>query len=343
MKKIRLGIIGCGLMMKSHIAGIGAIDNVELTACVDIILDHAKELAEDYPGAKVCTDWKDIVDDVDAVLIALPHDLHYECGVFFARHKKHVLMEKPLCNTEEECKSLIDICDEEGVVLMCAYPLRYRPGILKMKELVDSGEFGKIMQISLWTEQLTKLPEGHWLTTARLGGGQFFSHGCHYVDLLMWFLGNPVQGTHFGTKIGTPWLRKEGTSVATFKFENGALGYHGATWGSRGTHLAWNMQIITEKGLLEYDRTRIKLYNQNHEHIPNAPVNMQKYEVIWEDAVEAGKQTQFEIAHFVDCIVNGKKPNTDGRDAMKSLQVIWKMYDAEKAGVIADLTDIKVR
>ena len=52
--------------------------------------------------------------------------------------------------------------------------------------------------------------------------------------------------------------------------------------------------------------------------------------------------TQYEIRHFVDCILTGKKPNTDGRNALKSLQVIWKMYDAEKFGVIADLRDIKV-
>ncbi len=341
MSKIRLGIIGCGKMMKSHIAGVSEVDNVEVTAFADIILENAQNLAADYPNSYITTDYKTMVDYVDAILVALPHDLHYECGVYFARHKKHVLMEKPLCNTEEECLNLIRICEEEGVVLMCAYPLRYRPGVLKMKELVDSGEYGQIMQMSLWTEQLTVLQEGTWGATARLGGGQFFSHGCHYVDLLLWFLGNPVKGTHFGTKIGTPWMMKEGTSIASFQFENGTLGYHGATWGARGTHLGWNMQIMTEKGLLEYDRKEIKYWNQNAEHIPGQDENS-KYTVIWSDTVHQGKQTQFEIKHFIECIVNGTKPLTDGYSAMQSLQVIWKMYDAEKNNQIADLSDIKV-
>ena len=140
---------------------------------------------------------------VDAVLIALPHDLHYECGLYFAGNKKHIMMEKPLCNTEEECLRLIDYCDEMGVVLMCAYPVRYWPGIVKLKELVDSGEYGKAFFMSVWTEQHTTRPMGHWLTTARLGGGQFFSHGCHYVDLLLWFFGQPVSGSHTGTNYGT--------------------------------------------------------------------------------------------------------------------------------------------
>jgi len=341
MNKIRLGIIGCGKMMKNHISGVSNLDNVEVTAFADILLENAQALAEDYPNSYITTDYKTMTAYVDAVLIALPHDLHYECGMYFARRKKHVLMEKPLCNTEEECLRLIEACEEEGVVLMCAYPLRYRPGVLKMKELADSGEYGRIMQMSLWTEQLTKVDELQWCATARIGGGQFFSHGCHYVDLLLWFLGQPLQGMHFGTNLGTPWMLREGTSIAGFKFANGALGYHGATWGARGTHLGWNFQLMTEKGLLEYDKKCIKFYNQNVAHDPGK-LDSCKYEVIWEDEVKQGKQTQYEIRHFVDCILTGKKPNTDGRNALKSLQVIWKMYDAEKFGVIADLRDIKV-
>ena len=339
---IRLGIIGCGKMMRQHIMGVSHVENVQVTAFADIILDNAKTLAADYPGAYITTDYKTMTDHVDAVLVALPHDLHYECGMFFARRKKHVLMEKPLCNSEEECLRLIEACKEEGVVLMCAYPLRYNPGVLKMKELADSGEYGRIMQMSLWTEQLTQFSsEIGWGATARLGGGQFFSHGCHYVDLLLWFLGQPLQGMHFGTNLGTPWMLREGTSIAGFKFENGALGYHGATWGARGTHLGWNFPLMMEKGLLEYDRKCIKFYNQNAVHDPSKLENC-KYEVIWEDKVLPGKQTQYEIRHFVDCILTGKTPNTDGVSAMKSLQVIWKMYDAEKFGLIADLRDIKV-
>lgn len=342
MEKIRLGIIGCGNMMRQHLKGVSDVENITITAIADVALERAQAVAEDYPAAYVTTNYRTMVDHVDGVLVALPHDLHYECGMFFARHKKHVLMEKPLCNTEEECLRLIQTCEEEGVTLMCAYPLRYRPGIRKMKELVDSGEFGKIMQISLWTEQLTKInDETNWISTARLGGGQFFSHGCHYVDLLLWFLGNPVKGSHFGTTIGTPWLLREGTSIASFQFENGALGYHGATWGARGTHLGWNFQIMTEKGLLEYDKKCIKFYNQIAEHIPGV-TEENRYKIIWEDPVAQGKQTQFEIQHFAECAISGKKPFTDGRKTLKSLQVIWKMYDAEKANTIADLRDIKV-
>ncbi len=343
MKKIRFGIIGCGKMMASHIAGIQHVENVEVTAFCDIIRENAENLAAALEGGienpYITTDWKTMTNYVDAVLVALPHDLHYECGVFFARNGKHVLMEKPLCNTEEECLRLIEICEEENVKLMCAYPVRHWPGMVKLKELVDSGEYGKVIQMSIWTEQLTKgLDETGWGNTARLGGGQFFSHGCHYVDVLLWFLGKPVAGTHFGSKVGDNLLLRESTSVASFKFESGALGYHGATWNAVGTRMGWDCQIMCEKGLLRYDRPNgeIQLYNQNHAHNVGAEEGT-GYKVIWKDDTAVGKMTQFEIRHFVDCILNDKTPDTDGRTAMKSLQVIWKMYDAEKFNVVADL------
>lgn len=337
MEKIRFGLIGCGGMMKSHASIINLLeDQLEITAVCDILLDRAQAVAEVLKDPYVTTDYTTMLPYVDAVLVVLPHDLHYECGMFFAQHGKHVLMEKPLCNTEEECLSLIETCEENKVVLMCAYPVRYWPGILKLKELVDSGEFGKVIMMSVWTEQLT-VAKG-WSATARLGGGQFFSHGCHYVDLLLWFLGKPVKGMHFGTKVGTPWMMREGTSAAVIQFESGALGYHGATWGARGTRLGYDFQIQTEKGLLEYEKKsgEVRLYNKNAEHRPGDDENAE-YTVLFRDPAAKTKQTQHEILHFVDCIRTGKKPMTDARSALQGLRIIWKMYDAEKHNVVADL------
>lgn len=341
MEKVRIGLIGCGGMMKSHAAGISSlVSQVQVTAVCDVILERAEDVASVLDNPYVTTDYKTMLDYVDAVLVVLPHDLHFECGMFFARHKKHILMEKPLCNTEEECLRLIETCEEEGVVLMCAYPVRYWPGIVKLKELVDSGEYGKIIQMSIWTEQLTVTDELGWGSTARLGGGQFFSHGCHYVDLMLWFLGNPIKGMHFGTRIGTPWLLKEGTSAAIFAFENGAIGYHGASWGARGSRLGYDFQIQTEKALLEYDHIEgtVKVYGENVIHEPGKSTpSAANYKLIWRREGDESKETQYEIAHFADCILAGVKPLTDPYSALQGLRVIWKMYDAEKNNVVADL------
>ena len=343
MKTIRIGLVGCGGMMSSHAKAIQKVETIDVTAVCDVVVERAQEVANALGGATYVTaDYRTMVEHVDAVLVALPHDLHFECGMFFARHKKHVLMEKPLCNSEEECIRLIRTCEEEGVVLMCAYPLRFKPHIVKLKELIDSGDYGRVMQVSMWTEQLTVSDELNWISTERLGGGQFFSHGCHYIDAMLWFLGNPVKGIHFGTRVGTPWLLHEGTSVAIMKFENGALGYHGATWGAHGTKLDYEFQIMTEKGLIAYHHTdkEIHFYDQARVHVPgSADEYTRKYKVIWshEEPASSGKNTNHEIEHFADCILNGKRPITDGYTALQGLRAIWKMYDAEKHNVVADL------
>ena len=346
MKKLKMGLIGCGKMMGIHIAGVKELDNVEIVAVCDVIEENAKAVCDALGGTpKIFLRYTDMVDIVDAVMIELPHDLHFECGMFFALKGKHILMEKPLCNSERECELLIDACEKMNVKLMCAYPVRFWPGIRKLKELVDSGEYGEIIQMSIWTEQLTgadlsytNFGYRHWAITNRLGGGQLFSHGCHYVDLMLWFLGDPVSGAHVGTRNGTPWMLREGTSALVMKFENGAVGYHGATWGARGTRLGYDFQIQTEKGMLEYDHAagEVRLYNKNAVHTPGVGEN-RSYNLIWKRDGSASKETQFEIAHFADCVANDKTPLTDGRSALQGLRVIWALYNAENNNMLADL------
>ena len=342
MSKIRMGLIGCGKMMSAHAKAVNSCTrDLEITAVCDILPERAAEVARVLGNnPSIFTNYRDMTGEVDAVLIALPHDLHYECGMFFAKQHKHIMMEKPLCNSEEECLRLIETCEQEGVVLMCAYPVRYWPGIVRLKEMVDSGEYGKVFMMSVWTEQLTVYPWDHWGLTARLGGGQLFSHGCHYIDLLMWFLGQPVTGTHIGTNLGTEWMLREGTSAVTIKFASGAIGYHGATWGARGTRLGYDFQIHTEKGLLDYDHSAgtITFYSNDRAHDPGA-VSRSTKEILWDKGTN-DKATQHEVNHFADCVLSGKKPLTDGRSALEGLRVIWKLYDAEKHNTAADLTDI---
>ena len=349
MKKLRLGLIGCGLMMDSHVKASNEIKNLEITAVCDVVRENAekvRDVLESNP--KVYTNYKEMTDDVDAVMIALPHDLHFECGMYFALHDKHILMEKPLCNSERECEILIETCEKRGLTLMCAYPVRFQPGVVKLKELVDSGEYGEIIQMSIWTEQLTgqgaryDTDASAWAWSARLGGGQLFSHGCHYVDAMLWFLGEPVSGAHLGTRNGTPWMLEEGTSALIMKFKNGALGYHGATWGARGSRLRYDYQVQTEKGLLEYDHVagEVRLYDKSNSHQPNADTESADYKVLWVRDFERTKSTQYEIRHFTECVLENKKPLTDGRSALQGLRVIWALYNAEKNGFVADLTGL---
>ncbi len=342
MERIRLGLIGCGGMGKSHQAGIAELaDIVELTAVCDIVEERAQAAADMLGAEHVFSDYQAMLDYVDAVLISLPHDLHYPAGMFFLEAGKHVLMEKPMCNTEAECIGLIEEAEKKNLTLMTAYPVRYWPVVAKMKELVEQKVYGDVFQMSIWTEQFTKYEDSHWARSAqRLGGGQFFSHGCHYVDLLLWFLGEPVRGIHMGTNFGTPWMEKEGTSNATIEFAGGKMGYHFGTWGARGTRLGYSFHIHCTEGMLEYNHAEKALYA--HTHIVSEKANLDtssRTKLIMSES-DQSKKTQHETRHFIECIRSGKRPLTDGPGSLQGLRVIWRLYEAEKQNRLADLSGL---
>jgi predicted dehydrogenase len=343
--KTRLALIGCGGMSQAHAARFEALDSrLKITAVVDIDEAAARAAAE-HTGAKiVATDYREVLPEVDAVLIALPHHLHHSVGMECLAASKHVLMEKPMANTEEECLDLISAAQKSGKTLMVAYCMRYHPLVERMKELIDNKTYGEPFQISIWTEQLTTAPENNWIgKAATLGGGQFFSHGCHYIDLLLWFLGEPVRGAHFGTNLGTPWMEKEGTSHISIEFENRAIGYHQGTWGARGTRLSNAMHIHTPQGMIELTPARDQLlfHRGATEEIPGVVASPGGIEVV-EEAV-SGKHLECEMEHFLDCIETGREPLTNAVDSLQGLRLIWKLYEADENNVIADLRGLGLK
>ena len=104
MSKVRLGLVGCGNMAKQHASRFNMLgDRVVLTAAVDYNIESAEAVCAEFDGCRAFTDYKDIVDSVDAVLIAVPHHYHHESAKFFLEAGKHVLLEKPMANTDEKC------------------------------------------------------------------------------------------------------------------------------------------------------------------------------------------------------------------------------------------------
>jgi predicted dehydrogenase len=346
MGMIRLGLIGCGAMSRCYIDTFNRLGTrARITACTDIVRSHAEQIAASLGSVTISTDYRDILDEIDAAILVLPHHEHHPVSMACLNAGKHVLCEKPLANSEIQCLEMIAAARKNRCVLMCAYILRYHPMVLKLKDLIDGQQYGPCFHLSLWTEQLTRMPDGHWINDAGLlGGGQLFSHGCHYVDLLLWFLGRPVNGCHIGTNFGTPWMQREGTSDLIIKFESGAIGYHGGTWGARGTRIGFAFHAHCTEGMLEADflKGRITFFNQykNEElavegsRLPEDKVGVPS--VLFE-MPEKGKLTAGEIFHFIDCIEQGSTPTTDGPRSLQSLRVIWRMYEAEHKGNVADL------
>ncbi len=341
MKKIRLAVVGCGFISEVHKLAFESLrDKIEVVGCCDIIPERAQAMAEHLGGtAFVCADYRELFGRVDAVLLALPHQEHYPIGMDCMAHGLHVMMEKPMAVSEEECLGLIMAAKKYNVKFMVAYIMRYHPMITELKKIIDEKRYGEIFQMSIWTEQYTKMDEAWAASADYLGGGQFFSHGCHYVDLLLWFLGEPVKGTHMGTRRCTPWMEWEGTSNAIFEFEDGKLAYHFGTWGTIGTRHSYAIHAFFEGGMVECCLNEGKMYLHRTQNLTKYFEKSDVEELIFE-CEPTSHLPRYEIEHFADCILNDTQPLTTGETTLQGHRVIWRMYAAEKQDKVADLTGL---
>ena len=134
-------------MARSHAARMNEVlDKVEITAVVDINLERAQMVAELFPKKPVVhNNYEEILDHVDATLIVLPHHLHHPVTVKCLNEGKHVLVEKPMANTEQECLEMIESARRNDRVLMVAYCMRFHPLVLKFKEIMDNKTYSNII------------------------------------------------------------------------------------------------------------------------------------------------------------------------------------------------------
>lgn len=344
---IRLGLIGCGMMGQAHFNGIKEMtERVDLCAFADVDGEKAKALAKQKPGSVWSTDYHEILDQVDAIILAVPHDLHYEMTAACLRAGKHILVEKPLALTESECLDLIEMDTSPEPVLMVGYVLRHSPAWQRMGQYIKEKTFGELFHLSIWTEQLTDLSRGAWIGQAdKLGGGQLFSHGCHYIDLMLDWMGDPLFGFHVGTNRGTPWMEREGTSDVCIKFANGAIGYHMGTWGARGSSHGYAVHAHCTEGMIELSSKKktisfhhdpsggdVPMQQENTDQI--SPSETVLYRV---DEHGVGKHVDRQLEAFLQCIEEKKKPEISAKLAIRSLRVIWALYEAEDKEGMANL------
>ena len=343
--KHKLILIGCGGMAKNHVSRFENLeDRLEIVAVVDIDTAKAQAVSDLLPNhPPVFADYREALPLGDLVLQCLPHHLHAECTIACLDAGKHVLAEKPLANSKAECLAMMEAAKRNNRVLMTAYCMRFHPILREMRRLIKEKVYGECFQLSIWTEQLTIREDAAWLHDRKLlGGGQLFSHGCHYIDLMLWMMGKPVCGSHSGTNFCTPWMDREGTSNVCLEFENGALGYHFGTWGAKGTRMGYSFQAHCEKGLIDFKLQENKLLLRGNisEHIPGTPEDCKEY-VLLDLGERTGKPTVEEMRHFLDCVETGKTPETSPEESIAGLEVIWELYQAEDEHRLADFTNIE--
>lgn len=224
--KLHIGVIGASGMGQSHMKGIVNNNDAVLEAICDIDNGQLKKAAKKFNISKAYTDYHKILDDsqVDAVVIVTPDQLHLEMVNAALKAGKHVLCEKPMALTVEQCYKML-ICEKEhNRQLMVGQVCRYTPGFLKAKQLIEQGLIGGLFFVeSEYAHNYEHARgKGDWRVTPERDG--FIGGGCHAVDLLRFIAGDPIEVSAYANhKCLTDWPTNDCT-VAIYKFNNDVLG-----------------------------------------------------------------------------------------------------------------------
>ncbi len=310
-------------MGRAHAHAYKEAEDSDLRWVVDLDTEKAAKVASEV-GCEYTADLDSILDDVDAVSVCLPHHLHAPISQKLLEAGKHVLVEKPMANTEQECLAMIDAAKQRELTLMVAFPLRYRPAYQALKKAVSSGEYGKVISANGFVHGRLQPAPGTWFSRKeQLGGGVLFSHGCHDLDVMIWLLGQPQRSYYVGTHVGTEWMEGEGTAQCIFEFDEGALGNLSVSWGLPYKDQRSRIQVHTTEAMLAVTGSNLVIRDKDGErNLYEPPAGSQR---------TPGTGVIDEINHFIDCIQTGKEPLTNGHEALKSLRVVWELYKEAEA------------
>lgn len=232
---MKYAVVGLGSIGLSHLSALENAKNCSLSAVCDINEEVAKKYGEKY-NVPYFTDYKQIPGncDADAVVLNLPHWLHCEVTEFFLDQGFHVLVEKPMANTPDECRRMIAARDRSGKKLAVAHPQRFTQANRYVKEIVDSGELGElVMMTECRSVDYFEPGRPNWFKDKKLaGGGITINYGAHAMDKFMYITGSKPKAVFSSYGNNKTEHTIEGHSQFQVIFENGVTaavtfsGYH---------------------------------------------------------------------------------------------------------------------
>jgi predicted dehydrogenase len=338
MTQLKIGVIGCGSIAQNrHLPEYATNAQVEIVAVCDINEERAKKTAEKY-GATAYTSYEELVKSgtVDAVSVCTPNYLHAPISIAALEAGLHVLCEKPMAIAQKEAEDMIAAANASGKKLMIAHNQRFVASHQKAKQLIESGEIGKIY--SFRTAFGHPGPEG-WSVDGKESWffqkekafiGAMGDLGVHKTDLLRYVLGEEI--TEVGAFIETSaksFADVDDTAVCVLKTESGVIGTLAASWSYVGKED--NSTIIYgEKAILRLeDDPTYSLVAQY------ANGQVVKYELGKIQSNESGGQSSSHVVdHFVECVVEDKQPLITGEEGMKSLAVILAALESNETKTI---------
>ncbi|MFC4793104.1 Gfo/Idh/MocA family protein [Hymenobacter endophyticus] len=333
-KKLGFAIVGLGKFAQEQMMpAFKDCKHARITALVSGSPDKAKKLATEYgvdtKNIYSYDNFDSIKDNpaVDVVYIVLPVGMHAEYTVRAAKAGKHVLTEKPMANTPEDCQKMIDACKKANVKLMVAYRAQYEPFNLEAIARIRKGELGKVMQITADHGRIVD-PTGDKADTWRVqkklaGGGSLMDLGIYSLNATRYLTGEePVEVTalEMSDKADPRFKEVEDRIHFTLRFPSGILATCTSSYSTEGVK---RYRVFGDKAWLDLDPATD--YYEHKMVIGDKDGQQQP-------KIKEGNQFAAELDHMAECVLQNKTPKTPGEEGLKDVRLIMAIYEAARTG-----------
>lgn len=328
-RPITIAVVGCGRISQNHFASIEKhADNLRLVAVCDDNPNTLKVHAKLH-GVPGYMDYESLLRESECDLVSLctPSGLHSLQTIMAAHYGKHVVTEKPMATRWKDGLSMVKACDDANVRLFVIKQNRYNATLQLLKRAIREKRFGKIHMVHLnvfWTRPQTYYDSATWRGTWEMDGGALMNQASHYVDLLEWLIG-PIADVQAMTGTLGRDIEVEDTGVLNLRWRSGALGSMAVTMLTYPKNLEGSITILGEKGSARVGGVavnEIEFWNFN---------DTRDYDTIIDDASYQtssvyGFGHPLYFKNVVDVLRGNAQPATDGREGLKSLEVLIAAY-----------------
>ena len=334
-RKIRIGIVGCGRISKNHFSSIEKhAENIELVSVCDINPEVLAAHEEKYQ-VKGYAHMEEmiLVEKPDLVALCTPSGLHPDQAVLAARHGVHVMTEKPMATRWSDGLRMVKACDEARVRLFVVKQNRRNPTLQLLKRAVEEKRFGKIYMVHInvfWTRPQEYYDSAKWRGTWELDGGAFMNQASHYVDLIDWLIG-PVESIQAMTGTLARDIEVEDSGVLNIRWRSGALGSMSVTMLTYPKNLEGSITILGDKGTVRVGGVAVNDI-QHWEFADERDYDLQVKSANYETTSVYGFGHPLYYKNVVDVLRGEAEPETDGREGLKSLELLIAAYMSARDG-----------
>jgi UDP-N-acetyl-2-amino-2-deoxyglucuronate dehydrogenase len=334
-RKIRFALVGCGRIAANHFASMEKhADRVELLDVCDVD-PLALAAAVTRTGARGHASLSAMLENTraDVVVLTTPSGLHPAQAIECAEAGFHVMTEKPMATRWQDGLEMVKACDRAGRRLFVVKQNRRNATLQLLKRAMQEGRFGRLYMVNLnvfWTRPQAYYDTAAWRGTWEFDGGAFMNQASHYVDLLDWLIG-PVESVQAYTATLERNIEVEDTGVVSVKWRSGALGSMNVTMLTYPKNLEGSITIIGEKGTVRVGGVAVNEI-QHWEFSEPHPMDEDIQGASYATTSVYGFGHPMYYDNVINVLQGTAEPETDGREGLKSLELLIAMYLSARDG-----------